>query len=181
VYRDDFTDGSDAGDPDWLPYRYASWHVNEFKQLKSTSNVDNRIFFRELGGYLTGKIQTQVNLYGGTATTANASLLFDYQSDHQRYRYVKLLPGKILIGQAGLLGGDTAGIKKTIVVPTALKKWYTLRASLDSQGNVNVYLDGVLKGGFKFKKPVPGWLGFGADQVESFFDNFYCEEASVLP
>ncbi|HEY5997777.1 MAG TPA: hypothetical protein VI078_00550 [bacterium] len=180
IHRDDFTDGSDAGDPDWLPYRYASWRVNSAKQLASTANVDNRVVNNNFSAFLTGKFEIKTKLSGG-GSAANASLLFAYQSDHQRYRYVKLLPGRIVVGQAGYLGTEAGGIKKTIFVPTVVGRWYRLRADLDSAGYVRVYLDGRLKGAFKFKRAVAGWLGLGASQVETFFDNFYCEEATVFP
>lgn len=121
---------------------------------------------------------------GGTAATANAALLFSYLGK-TKYRYVRLQPGKVIVGQVGVVGGapQPAGtVKATATYAAKLNTWYQLRLDLGTDGSVGVSIRPrgatvwkklAFSGGFrKFPTAVAGGAGLGTLRALSWFDNF---------
>lgn len=189
IAADDFSDGDVTGDKNWAVVS-GVWRVNDAKQYYSTPLVtpyiqDNRAVYLPIGNFVVGEFSSRVALTKSVVrgkTKPNAELTFAF-NDAFHYRYVRLLPGKIQIGQSGGFAGDddTSKVSKRAKVPS--KGSFDVRVVVLSDGQVDVYLKKVKKkrateypatptATFKFKGTSPGYVGYRALGAKSLFDDF---------
>jgi uncharacterized repeat protein (TIGR02543 family) len=133
-----------------------------------------------------GTVFADVKL-SGTSAKANAKILFAYRGK-SKYRYIRLQPGKILIGQVGFFDAVNTSIRATVTDPALkLNTWYQVRLDLGSNGAVAVFVRPrgtaawkkyTLK---KFPSAVRGGIGLGAEYAASSFDNVSAWDPSRPP
>lgn len=184
VASDDFTDGDATGDRNWSVLA-GRWAVDKKKRYVSTPVVnailqDNIAVFPTIPGFVVGEISARV----GVASPAlrggpNAEIMFAF-SDSAHYRFVRLRPGKIEIGQAGAFAGDDDAsiVKVRAKIPKTRET--DVRVVVRSDGSVDVFLKRTQDAAYpaapaathRFKGPVGGLLGLRAVSAKSTFDDF---------
>jgi hypothetical protein len=156
--------------------------------------IKSRIKLTEsVGQTLVGRVT------GSVSGKPNASLIFGYV-DARHYRYVRIHPNRVVIGQVGDYEGETAGVKAHRNVVISLQRWHIVRVDINSAGLVSVYIDG--QGGaeradhenvdgtavdrsplvsYQFSGSATGQVGYAAKKAKTFFDDFYAWDETVLP
>jgi hypothetical protein len=112
---------------------------------------------------------------------SNAALIFTRLGPF-RFRFVKVTPTGISIGQRGDLGSEPPGIKDVEAMGFPTDTRINLRVDIHPDGWVRAYLDGspIPVISHKFAESVRGDVGLWAKKAHSTFDNFYLLPKRVL-
>jgi hypothetical protein len=179
VFKDNFSKGTSR----WKVMR-GGWSVDS-KQYVSDSNKRNLAIVKKFDPTTApigaGRIQSTVTLTDTGKGGPNGALIFGY-ADNGNYRWVRLKPGKVLLGQTGTLNGDPPGTLASAAAPVKIGKSCTVRLDVYPDGLVEVFINNekVLSGTFP-NGVAPGGVGLSADKTSSVFDDFTVWDESVLP
>lgn len=173
IFKDGFGHAAGA-DPHWRVLG-GSWGVGRGlygSRSLSQPNVARVLRFDPLGFPLSaGVIQTKVLLTAAPGSRPGAAVVFSLK-DVKNYRYIRLLPDRIEVGQAGRLGFEEPGVKKVFRRQLSIGRTYTVKLLHYRSGLLKVYLDGRLVGSHRFERTVPGGVGLAATKARSWFDDF---------
>ncbi len=183
LFADDFSDGGPAGDPSWRRISGA-WTVTAGKSYASSPNLTSLALATApaIRAFRSGRIETLVNLSRSGAGAPNAEIVFDYR-DATHYRYVRLTPTGVSLGQIGRNAAEDPGTKAALPRRFALGRWHRVRIDIESGSLVRVYLNG---GGLpalahQFLAADAGRVGYRAVRARSLFDNIAVRTDAVLP
>jgi hypothetical protein len=120
------------------------------------------------------RLTARVKLFS-PALTANASLVFAARSAGD-YRYVKIKPGGIVVGNKG------GSVVRHKTWPFTIGKWYTLRVDAWADGRVKVFVGdpAVRILSTTFGSGASGGVGLAVSKGKSLFDDVYVYDGSVL-
>lgn len=200
IYKDDFSECTAAGCPNWETITGA-WIVKN-EMLVSTKEEKSIILVQNVPGleqFSSGRLQAKVGLtkkckiwkrHNGQWKSAkpNAAIVFAYV-DKDHYRYVSLQNEYVLVGQVGDYDGQTAGLKAFGRLPVPGFHAHMLRVDIQSNGDVVAYVDAANPHrcrrsaitGFSFGSAAAGRVGFAANKARSSFDDFFAWDSGVLP
>jgi hypothetical protein len=197
IFTDPFTHGTAAGDPDWTKVS-GKWAGGGglWTALSTTATNIARITLLDPAALPVGAgiVQARVRLTAVAAAAAagggpNAMIVFGY-SDPAHYRWVRITPARIQIGQTGSIDGIAAGIKKSVVKGQAVGTWHTFTVKTYPDGWVRVYRDTAttpaaawLFSGAAGPSVVPGGVGLASTKAKAVFDNVtvWDDAALALP
>ena len=176
---EEFTDGiADGADPDWSP-QSGVWKVNGKGELFSSKksmgvNINEAAPIFPFTG---GRIEGQMKMSRKAAGKPNGGFIFSYL-DMDNYRYLKAVKAgkkiKVILGQVGDFGGETAGAKETGKKKAKAFKWNTFRIEINpGTGQADVYIRNMTKPklSYTFGSHVDGGTGTMANKSKTFFDN----------
>lgn len=176
-FIDDFSDAQEgARDPSWA-VKSGSWKVRS-EELVSALGKSNLALIKQLNKkpypFSKGIIDLDLSIKANKTNIPNLSIIFAYRGSAQ-YRFVKILPGQLQIGQLGTLGNQNAVLFAKSVGLKA-NKTYSLRIVIKATGRIEVYNGSKRIGAFKFKKPVTGAVGLQSDLAKAVVDNVHITE-----
>jgi hypothetical protein len=179
IFRDGF--GSGAGR--WT-VRGGTWSVTRTKSFQSGSlralNLATVTALDPVANpLLAGRLTARVKWGVATSAVANGGLVFALQ-DKARYRYLKVQGDRVIIGQEGEMGGEPAGVKKSVKRRFAARVWHPLRLDLLADGTVRAYRGKVLLATATFTEAVPGGVGLAAWKSRTLFDDLTLWDEAVL-
>lgn len=191
LFRDDFSEVTASGSPNW-DIVTGDWS-GKGGRFSSTIKDDNVALVRNvpaLDSFEAGRIESNVKLTNKPGSgKPNASILFGYV-DAAHYRYVRIRPNRVIIGQVGDYEGETAGVRAVINADIALKTWHSVRVDIYSRGSVDVYIEpsaGNQSGtsspllSYLFSGAATGRVGYAAKKARTFFDDFHAWDETALP
>ncbi|MHC1725243.1 MAG: FG-GAP-like repeat-containing protein [Syntrophobacteraceae bacterium] len=127
------------------------------------------------------RIQSAIKMTDSGDGGPNGGLLFAF-SDSRNHRWVRLKPGKILLGQTGTINGEPPGTLAAASAKIEAGKSYVVRLDAYPDGQVQVFIDGRLALTGTFPNGVAaGGVGVMAYKTTTFFDNFTVWDTSALP
>jgi hypothetical protein len=175
LFVDTFTHGTAAGDREWNE-RTGDWSVTRGKVFTCSPAKRCLATARPAASRVaTGRIEALVKLSTPTATVPNARIVFALRkAGHAyRYRFVQLTP-------SGLRIGDTQGAGASWKMELELDRWYRVGVDLHRDGLVLVTLDGVPVASHQFGTAIAGETGYAVTRAQSYFDDFFIWDASIL-
>jgi uncharacterized repeat protein (TIGR01451 family) len=182
VFSDDFGDGTPLGDPDWKEIS-GEWRVSEKGAYSSSAGRNNIALAAwsqpEGDTVTTGRLRASVSLLGPTAV-ANGAIIFAWQGKG-RFRYVRLRPGRLEIGQVGDAGGGAAGVRASFPARLKVGRARLLTVDLYPDGLVRARLDGLPAGRHRFPNAPGGKVGLWAKRATTSFDDFAVFDEGFLP
>jgi uncharacterized repeat protein (TIGR01451 family) len=187
LFADDFSDGSDFGDPDW-DVLDGNWTVTGRKKFRSGRYHKNLVVVTDgsLPFFETGMLETEFKLTNKARNNPHGFVVFGLQDD-SNYRYVKFVKnddgkGWVHIGQEGDFGGATEGTKAKGIFNLKLKKWYTLSVKIYPDGWVRVFVNSRATPvvSYRFPSTIDGDVGYRAKRAKTLFDNFAAWYETVL-
>jgi hypothetical protein len=130
-----------------------------------------------------GMIQAKVKLTSKAGRGGpNGMIVFGYR-DAANYRWVKVTPVAILIGQTGTVGGIPAGVKKKTLKAQRVGRFSLFTVKLHPDGLVEVYKGTPTRPALSYQfvaGVAPGGVGVGASKAKTIFDNVTVWEDSAL-
>jgi hypothetical protein len=194
LFLDTFDDGTAKGDPEWL-VKSGSWTVSgagELKHFTSTSPTKPAVAVPmaiPARGFTAGSLESSIALTTRYPAFPNGAIVFAYR-DAAHYRYLRLDrlnrlgTGRLVLGQAGVIGADLGGAKiSRTFAGLTMRTWYRLWVDVYADGRVKVYFKNrtrpVLT--YKFKAAAPGTVGCRAVGAQTNFDDFTVWDEGVLP
>lgn len=117
---------------------------------------------------LDGRLKASVQLANAAG---NADLVFAWK-DAAHYRYVRLTPGKVAVGQVGASGPDAAGTRATVSWPIKAGQRYPVQVDLYPGPEVRVLIGGRRILSARFAQPLAGAVGVRAVSTASRVDDF---------
>jgi hypothetical protein len=172
LFTENFAAGAPLVDARWR-VDAGSWSVDAQAYVAGSGAPDiSRIALFDPAGnpFVAGVIGATITLADALPQRANGSIVFSYQ-DPSRYRFVRLLPGKVVIGQAGRLGGIWGGVKQAVAVTTPLNAATALTVRAFPNGWVSVSLGATRVASWKFPTAVPGGVALAATKAPTIFDD----------
>jgi hypothetical protein len=173
---DDFSDGNEQGDADWEVAK-GKWSVNAAKRYASSGRKENISLFLKAGDDLHGaRIRARAQMVSAVrGTQPNAAIIFGYTSPVS-FRYVRMRPGKIIIGQVGRVGGERPVLIEK-AYPFRTGTFYRITVVVDPDGPVTVYNGARSILEHRFNRIPGGRVGLWVKQGNSLFDDFYVDDA----
>jgi len=180
LFEDVFPVDSPSGDPDWNAVS-GKWVVQK-GAFTSSARLNNVATVKSLAGFSIGRIEALVQLTPRYRRGANGLIVFAWQGPSQ-YRYVRLTPKRVTIGQVGTFGNEAPGTKRSVPWKLPLKRWRAIHVDLLGDGSVLVNRGGAASPlvRYRFDGPAAGAVGCAARSSRTLFDRYRVWHASVLP
>jgi hypothetical protein len=182
LFAADFRSGAFNGNPNWLVVS-GSWAISKSRSLTNSASALNLAVINTpgLATFSSGRIESMVKLTSQYKSAPNAAIMFGYE-EGLGYRYVRLLRGGIVIGQAGTGQIETKGIKARAAISLDEGRWYHVRVDIGQEGLVSVYLDHAPEAAatYQFISAQPGKVGFQSKKAKAVFDDILIWDSRIL-
>jgi len=182
LFTDTFADGTATGDPEWtvLAGRWAVVSGTYRSDPRSGGLSRVLVFDPAANPVAAAVISARITLTSTAAAGANGSIVFALQ-DAAHYRYVRLTPGRVAIGQVGTLGGVAPGVKRSRATSVVAGRAKALRVDVYPDGWVRVFAGKTQIAGYRFGSAVAGGVGLRAARARTIFDDVTVWDAAALP
>jgi len=191
VFQDDFSP-LPAGEGDgWLPVAGAWRRANGVYTAASgrrTGLTRISLFDPEALPLGAGVIKARVRLTGRATSLLgpNALIVFGYR-DPGHYRWVRIRPGKVQIGQRGEIDGIAGGTKRSASTALHRGRWYNFTVRIERHGRVRVFKGAASRPLAVHRFAVagapsllPGGVGLATSKARAYFDDVVVWEDSAL-
>lgn len=192
VFVERFEDAGPAGDVDWVPVS-GKWTGGEGLFAASSKALVNLARIARLDPdelpIRAGIVRANVRLAAAATSPPgpNALIVFAYR-DAGHYRWVRITPARVQIGQRGGMDGVEAGVKRSVAATAPVGRWYRYTVRIEEDGGVRVYRGAATAPlvSWRFARVdgtpsvVAGGIGLAAVKALAHFDDVVVREESAL-